>query len=150
MSKYKWSDYYGMYILTRSNSEQKRRSKYYKSNAFKKKRRKMRTLLAKGMYFNSFRQHTNGIYAHGELEEMYGYDLVTVYNWGALMDDVEDGIYDVKFICPDNTIVKAKAFVWCGKIICGERWMKGLIVKVGDDEFMKDAQEKYDAKAECI
>ena len=150
MSKYEWYDDEGMYVLTHTKSEIKRRNKYYKSNAFKRKQKKMRTLLVKGMYFNSNRQHTNGIYAHGELEKIWDYDFVTVYKYGAIMDDVEDGIYDAKFICPDNTIVKAKAFVWCGKIICGEKIMKGLVVEVGDDEFIKDAQEKYDAKAECI
>lgn len=128
-------------------------NEYYFSKAFKEKRNKMKTLLIKGMNINSERQITCGLYAHGELEQMWGYDLVIAYKWGWIMDNVEDGIYDAKFVCPDNTIVKAKVFVWQkGDWIRsnGKPMMQGLVVKVGDNEYMKDAQEKYERKVEYI
>lgn len=125
---------------------------YYKTKAFNNKRKRMKTLFIKGMDSNSERQITCGLYAHGELEKMWGYDLVIAYKWGWFID-VEDGIYDAKFICPDNTIAKAKVFVWQkGDWIRsnGKPMMQGLVVKVGDDEYMKDAQEKYENKREDI
>ena len=103
-----------------------------------------------GNKIDSERQFTNGLYAHGELEKMCGYDLVTVTEWGAFMDNVAEGIYDVDFICPNNVIVEAKAFVWCADVINNRRVMKGLVVKVDDYKHILDAQKKYDSKAEFI
>lgn len=103
-----------------------------------------------GNKINSERQFTNGLYAHGELEEMCGYDLVTVTKWGAYMDNVKEGIYDANFICPNNEIVKAKAFIWCADVINNQRIMKGLVVKADDLKHILDAQKKYNSKTAFI
>lgn len=128
----------------------KEKRRYYETKAAKRKRHKMKTLIIKGMDINSNRQHTNGLYAHGELEDIWGYDIVTAFKWGSFLYDAEDGIYDAKFICPNNTVVKAKVFIWCKFDWACPPIMQGLVVKVGDDEHMKDAKEKYDNKQQCL
>lgn len=122
--------------------------RYYWSKAFKEKRDKMKTIVIKGMRYSDNRQITNYLYAHGELETKWCYDLVTAYKWGSFMLDVEDGIYDAKFILPDDTVVKAKVFIWQkGDFkLLGKNLMHGLVVKVGDDSAMEDAKRKYESK----
>lgn len=128
-----------------------RKRKFSQSRAGKEKRKRMRNMIVKGMYIDSERQHTNGVYAHGELEDIWGYDLVTVFKSGCYLYDTEDGIYNVKFVCPNNEVVKAKMFIWTVDMENLKRpWKKGLVVKVGDNKFMKDAQTKYDSKTEFI
>lgn len=128
----------------------KHKAAYYKSNTFKNKQKKMKTIIIKGMHSEDDRQPTYSLYAHGELDQLWGYDLVTAYKWGVFMEDVEGGIYDAKFICPDNSVVPAKVFIWKKYAFKNKNRMQGLIVKVGDDVFMQDAQDKYDRKQEDI
>lgn len=125
-----------------------RKYKFSQSRAGKEKRKRMKNIIVKGMHIDNERQCTNFIYAHGELQDIWEYDLVTVFKFGCLLDDVEDGIYNAKFICPNNEVVKAKVFVWTGERNGTKTWKKGLVVKVGDDKYMRDAQAKYDNK-EC-
>ena len=91
-----------------------------------------------------------GIYAHGELEKVWGYDIVRIPKWNPFLHGVEEGIYDCWFVYPNSEIVDAKIFVWVCAVLNGKPLKKGLVVKVGDDKYMADAQKKYDAKAEFI
>lgn len=107
----------------------------------------MGRLIIRGMkYEDEDTPITNGIYAHGELEKEWGYDLVWIPKWRFVVD-VEEGIYDAWFILPNNEIVDAKVFVWKSN---GYEYKHGLVVKVGDGEYMEDAQSKYNRKAEVI
>ena len=87
---------------------------------------------------------TYGIYLHGILEKANGFDMVNI-------DELpkEDGIYDcsviikmVKYVC--------KLYYWTVPGIRGERVDRGYIVCVTDTEHFKDAQKKYERRAECI
>lgn len=89
---------------------------------------------------------TNSVYAHGELEKIWGYDLVWIPKWG-MLPKVNDGIYDAWFVLPNNEIVDAKIFIWLPK---EWNYMKGLVVKVGDDDAMEYAEKAYNRKADTI
>lgn len=86
---------------------------------------------------------TSFIYAHGELDDKCGYDLVYIPGYRSAYD-MEDGDYDVTFIYPDSTEVSAKLFVWTDKY--GHH--RGLCVDKTDLHYLKDAQKKYETKAE--
>ena len=87
---------------------------------------------------------TEGIYLHGILERANGFDMVNI-------DELpkEDGIYDcsviikmVKYAC--------KLYYWTVPWINGKRQDRGYIVNVTDTEYLKDAQAKYERRAERI
>lgn len=110
----------------------------------------MQPLWILGNTIDSERQFTNNIYAHGELEKMCGFDLVTVAQWGTFIDNVDEGIYDAKFECPDGKVFDAKAFVWNADIFDNRKYMKGLVVKADDEKYLVDATHKYLTKAIAI
>lgn len=110
----------------------------------------MQTLTILGNTIDSERQFTNNIYAHGELEIMCGFDLVTVLEWGAFMDSVKEGIYDAKFECPDGRACNAKVLIWNADIFGSQKHMKGLVVKADDEKYLVDAMHKYLTKAMYI
>lgn len=117
-------------------------------------------LEVQGILYGEDKQHTNGVYAHGELQDEVDYDLVWIPAFGALPykdESISDGIYDTVFVYPNGNTVKAKTFIWRAteyttskmlgtETIIRHRYTKfnGLVVKDGDDEHMKDAMTKWE------
>lgn len=102
----------------------------------------------------------NGVYLHGDLQKLNGYDLVDRY-----IDDEDicknDGVFFVTVVLPDGTEHKALAYLWkspCKYKLCktfvgefiptcveGER-QHGLICTIDDVE-NEDALKKFNERA---
>ena len=83
---------------------------------------------------------TNGVYLHGELEQINGYDLVEFEPPKA------DGVYGCFVHIKDETYV-AKLFYWKAKIDEKVTMNRGLIVSVDNKDDIKYAQEKFKKRA---
>lgn len=101
----------------------------------------------KNSYINDesiYKNNTDGIYLHGNLERINGFDLVA-------MDHIptQKGIYDVNVILKNGNIHKAKLYFWTVLFAKNIR-NKGLICELDDTEANKYANVKYNANSEYL
>lgn len=83
---------------------------------------------------------TDYVYLHGKVEKMNGFDLV----WVTEMP-TEDGIYDCEVrTCNSEELIPCKFFYWTTETPFKRD--RGLIVMLGDNEHMQDAQAKFDER----
>lgn len=97
-----------------------------------------------------------GIYLHGDLQDISGWDLVQA---DAItrdqLDELEDGIYDTCVCYPDKTfdpfkndkVIRSKLFFWKTDSVCNRKQFRGLIVAVDDKESLEDAKKKFDTRS---
>ena len=75
------------------------------------------------------------IYLHGKLNKENGYDHCGIFSFPK-----EDGVYDCN----------VKMFYWSIECSygCVNRWTRhrGLVVEIGDEVYMRDAQKKFDER----
>jgi hypothetical protein len=92
-----------------------------------------------------------GIYAHSQLENKLGYDIVCPlfdHGTGELKDIKEDGIYDVEVIHHEQ-VIPAKLYYW--KDNTHARGIhRGLVVLPEDEEGVQHAKKRYDQKASIL
>ena len=85
----------------------------------------------------------NGVYAHGNLQDMAGIDYVYADDD---FDRDTERIEDVTAILPSGEERQARLFFWHRRTFS----QAGLVVEIGDTDFMKDAQKKFDERAKDI
>lgn len=105
------------------------------------------TMRDDGPYNNGdYESRCGDIYLHGKLDKDNGYDHCGIFSFPD-----EDGIYDCKVMMPNGDRRKAKLFYWSIRRDDGygeHLWTmhRGLVVEIGDEEYMRDAQKKFDKR----
>jgi hypothetical protein len=90
-----------------------------------------------------------GIYAHGELEEQLGYDVVCpryteLPNHNYILTDIkEDGIYDI-IVQKDDLKISARLYYWYLKDFNGRH--RGLCVLPEDTESVQYAENRFNKR----
>ena len=85
----------------------------------------------------------SGVYAHGTLNDKSGYDFCFVDDG---FDRSVERIEEVIAVTPDGEEIPAIMFFWHRH----DFGQGGLVVEVDDAHYMKDAQKKFDERAEDI
>ena len=96
-------------------------------------------------------QFGRGIYLHGEMELLNGYDI-TIFPDNDL--PTENGIYDVEVRIGDNMYIDARMYLWYTKYSSREdddrMESHGLIVRLSDKDYVEHAESKYNELSEFI
>ena len=96
------------------------------------------------------RKYCQYVYAHGNLEDLAGFDIVCCKKRDGF-DYGTERIENINAMLPNGQTVDAKLFLWHRKNFC-ERFIRaaGLIVSVDDKESLEYAQQKFDERAMFI
>ncbi|MEE3344381.1 MAG: hypothetical protein VZS44_09845 [Bacilli bacterium] len=89
--------------------------------------------------------NTDGMYLHGDLETLNGFDLLVIDNM-----PTERGIYDVNVILVDGTIHNAKFYFWQVPLTDDYMRNRGLICAINDEWANSDAMPKYENNEEYL
>lgn len=85
----------------------------------------------------------SGIYLHGKLEDINGYDLVE------FEPPKERGLYEC-FVDIQGKIYEARLFYWQVELSIDYKMDRGLIVSIDDNDALVFASEKYLRSASWI
>lgn len=98
-------------------------------------------IIFSGLSYEDNRPAVGGIYLHGTLELLNGFDLVAINE-----DELPrvDGIFDCAVLM-NECEYNAKLFFWQGQLS-----KRGLIVSVDDDESLEYAKARFDERAEIL
>ena len=89
---------------------------------------------------NGLTEFANGIYLHGKLETMNGYDICSFLLGNRPKDDT---MMKAKVYIDECTIVYATLFYWEVRESPTNRYYKGLVVMNDDKEALEYAKDKY-------
>lgn len=86
-----------------------------------------------------------GIYLHGDLQDVVGYDLIQVdkSEYDKFMD-MPDGVYDVDVMLRGGCSTSSILFFWkLYNDVCKRVSFRGLVVSKTDKESLMDASQKF-------
>lgn len=87
----------------------------------------------------------DGIYLHGQLERINGYDMCSFGSFGV---PEREGIYECRTVIDENMYI-SKLFYWT--VTNYERKInRGLVVFISDKNGMEEAQKMYDERKAII